>query len=41
MTDVTWNADDELFLVAKQGNQGGIAPTPKFKGSRMGCAPVG
>ncbi|MEY3304251.1 MAG: hypothetical protein RLZZ139_2624 [Cyanobacteriota bacterium] len=27
-----------LLLVAKQGNHGGIAPTPKFKGYRRYCA---
>lgn len=27
-----------LLLVAKQGNDGGIAPTPKPKGFRRGCA---
>jgi hypothetical protein len=30
-----------ILLVAKQGNHGGIAPTPKFKGSRSAppCQP--
>jgi hypothetical protein len=29
-----------LLLVEKQGNHGGIAPTPKSKDFRRGCAPM-